>query len=88
MSLGIPAHPTPFNVAMGIIFIYQVTGPTTIASAGIPYFSLSLSLNVILTLMIVVRLTLHVGRSDCHRGNGKWWIVQGHRHHFRRVLSN
>ena len=48
-----------FNVAMGIIFVYQVTGPTTIASAGIPYFSLSLSLNVILTLMIVVRLTLH-----------------------------
>ena len=60
MSLGIPAHPTPFNVAMVIIFVYQVTGPTTIASAGIPYFSLSLSLNVILTLMIVVRLTLHV----------------------------
>ena len=61
MSLGIPAHPTPFNVAMGIIFVYRaLTGPTTIASAGIPYFSLSLSLNVILTLMIVVRLTLHV----------------------------
>ena len=60
MSLGIPAHPTHFDVAMGIIFIYQAMGPTTIAWAGIPYFSFSFSPNVIFTLMIVVRLTLHV----------------------------
>ena len=48
------------NIAMGIIFVYQATGPTTIAWAAIPYSSPSLSLNILLTLMIVTRLTLHV----------------------------
>ena len=47
------------NVVMGIIFVYQATGPTTNPWAAIPYFSISLSLNVLLTLMIVIRLTLH-----------------------------
>ena len=46
------------NIAMGIIFVYQATGPTTIAWAAIPYSSPSL--NILLTLMIVIRLTLHV----------------------------
>ena len=45
---------------MGIVLTYQATQLTTFEWAGIPYFSLSLSLNIILTLMIVVRLTLHV----------------------------
>ena len=44
---------------MGIILTYQSTQLTSFEWAGIPYFSISLSLNVILTLMIVVRLILH-----------------------------
>ena len=51
--------PNATNIAMGIIFVYQAAGPTTIAWSAIPYFSVSLSLNVLLTLMIVIRLILH-----------------------------
>ena len=51
--------PNATNIAMGIIFVYQAAGPTTIAWSAIPYFSISLSLNVLLTLMIVIRLILH-----------------------------
>ena len=44
---------------MGIVFFYQgpqVDGPLW---STLPYFLISLSLNILLTLMIVVRLTLH-----------------------------
>ena len=49
---------------MGIVFIHQLSRPTGVlclvsANVGIPYFSISLSLNVLLTLMIAVRLILH-----------------------------
>ena len=51
--------------AMGIMFIYHTSQPgckaciiDTIA-IGTPYFSISVSLNVLLTLMIVTRLVLH-----------------------------
>jgi len=50
---------------MGVMFIYQTSQPnssiwTTIAiNFGIPYFSISISLNILLTLMIVTRLVLH-----------------------------
>ena len=44
---------------MGIMLTYQSAELTGFEWAGIPYFSISLSLNIILTLMIVVRLTLH-----------------------------
>ena len=47
------------GTAMGIILIYQTTTPITSTWFGLPYLSISLSLNVILTLMIVVRLILH-----------------------------
>jgi len=53
------------SVAMGITFIYQTSQPdASIWSSdaidfGIPYFSISLGLNMILTLMIVTRLVLH-----------------------------
>ena len=48
------------NVAMGIVFVYQsaqVDGAYW--QSALLYFSISLSLNILLTLMIVVRLILH-----------------------------
>ena len=48
------------NIAVGIACIYQYSVTNITASLNIPYFSLSLALNVILTLMIVIRLLLHV----------------------------
>lgn len=54
------------NAAMGIVLIYyQVAQPDCrswgngTVDIGLPYFSISVALNVILTLMIVVRLVLH-----------------------------
>lgn len=53
------------SVAMGIMFIYQTSQPdssiwsSVAISFGIPYFSISLSLNITLTLLIVTRLVLH-----------------------------
>ena len=45
---------------MGIIFVYQATQPSSSSgSVTIPYFSISLSLNILLTVMIIIRLTLH-----------------------------
>lgn len=53
------------DTAMGIMFIYQTSQPnSSIWSSvaidfGLPYFSISLSLNILLTLVIVSRLILH-----------------------------
>ena len=54
------------DTAMGIIFIYQSSQPNTLATSsapiinfGAPFLSISLSLNVLLTLMIVARLIWH-----------------------------
>ena len=51
---------------MGVMFIYyQITQPdtgywsTVALNFNFPYFSISLSLNVLLTSMIVIRLVLH-----------------------------
>ena len=50
---------------MGVMFIYQTSQPNSsiwnsiAINFGLPYFSISISLNVLLTLMIVVRLALH-----------------------------
>ena len=50
---------------MGVTFIYQTSQPdnsvwsTTAVNFGLPYFSISIALNILLTLMIVVRLVLH-----------------------------
>ena len=48
------------NIAMGIVLNYQSADPSLETSpwAGIPYYTISLSLNVILTLMIITRLIL------------------------------
>lgn len=55
------------SVATGIVFVHQITR-TNVQNAlalniGIPYFSVSISLNVILTLMIITRLILHSRKS-------------------------
>ena len=52
------------DIGMGIMFIYRTSQPTSISDSlasntGIPYFSISISLNILLTLMIVGRLVLH-----------------------------
>ena len=47
------------NVAMGTILTYQSVVPPAGLWSAIPYFSISLSLNVLLTLMIIIRLILH-----------------------------
>ena len=47
------------NTATGIMLIYQSTQLTSNISSGLPYFSISLSLNVLLTLMIATRLILY-----------------------------
>ena len=50
------------NTVMGIALAYQSTkGGLTYTTmwAGFPYYSISLSLNILLTLMIVVRLILY-----------------------------
>jgi len=50
---------------MGITFVYQTSQPnssfwnSTAIDFGIPYFSISLSLNILLTFLIVTRLILH-----------------------------
>ena len=49
---------------MGIFFIYKTSQPSSLSeglasSFGVPYFSISISLNILLTLMIVGRLIRH-----------------------------
>jgi hypothetical protein len=53
------------DIAMGIVFIYQTSQPdssiwnSVAINFGLPYFSISIALNILLTLMIVTRLVLH-----------------------------
>ena len=47
------------STAMGIVVVYQNAQLSGSIWAVLPYFSISLSLNVLLTLMIVIRLILH-----------------------------
>ncbi|KAF9465120.1 hypothetical protein BDZ94DRAFT_1296643 [Collybia nuda] len=53
------------SISMGIMTIYQSSRPnsdlwtTVTVNFGLPYFSISSALNILLTLMIVVRLSLH-----------------------------
>jgi len=52
------------SVGMGILFIYQTSQPSSILNSlgsrtGIPYFSISISLNILLTLLIVIQLITH-----------------------------
>ena len=70
-SVALWAHVT--NVGVGIAFIYQVSQRTYFAKSfaadvGIPYFSTSAALNVLLTLMIAVRLILHSRKTQSAMG--------------------
>ena len=61
------------NLGMGIVFIHQTSqlggsSDSLAISTGVPYFSISISLNVLLTLMIVTRLVLH--RRNIQRALG------------------
>ena len=56
------------NIAMGSMFIYQGAVTSTTDWSAIPYYSITLSLNVILTLMIVVRLVLHTRNTRAALG--------------------
>ena len=63
-TTALGANPT--GTAMGIAFIWQIartfsinSNSVTIANFGTPYYAISISLNVLLTLMIVARLILH-----------------------------
>jgi hypothetical protein len=52
------------DAAMGLMFIYQTSRPDGVwysmqSNVGLPYFSISVSLNVILTVLIAARLILH-----------------------------
>ena len=47
------------NIATGIMGVYQTMQLISSDSAIIPYFTISVSLNILLTLMIVVRLILY-----------------------------
>ena len=63
---------------MGTLLIYQGSQPessiwTPIAiNFGLPYFSISVSLNILLTLMIVTRLLLHCRNVHAALGNPDW----------------
>ena len=54
------------DIAIGVVYIWQISqtvsinsNSVTIANFGTPYYSISISLNVLLTLMIVTRLIFH-----------------------------
>ena len=57
---------------MGIMLLYQTAESTGGVWLGLPYFSISLSLDVLLTLMIVIRLILHA--RDTRASMGKTGI--------------
>ena len=47
------------SAATGVLFIYKGTQLSGSARFALPYLSISLSLNILLTLMIITRLILH-----------------------------
>ena len=53
---------------MGITFIYQGTVGYVLGWATLPCLSISLSLNVLLTFMIVVRIALHTKNTRAALG--------------------
>ena len=53
---------------MGTMFIYQNVSDYANEWTALPYYSISLSLNVILTLMIVIRIALHTRNTRTAMG--------------------
>ena len=58
------------DVAMGIMLVYVNSELAVNTWAGLAYLSISFSLNVLLTLMIVIRLILHARNSRAAAGIG------------------
>lgn len=64
------------TVGMGIWFMYQTAHPTSIyshavgANIGVPYFSISISLNILLTILVIVRLVMRRGNIRNAMGGG------------------
>jgi hypothetical protein len=63
------------DVAMAILFLYERLWRDNLSGSEIPYYSISLSVNILLTLMIIGRLVLHnrnirkaIGASSGHGG--------------------
>ena len=48
------------DIVMGAALTYQTAELADRAKFGLPYYLISLSLNILLTLMIVIRLALHI----------------------------
>ena len=59
---------------MGVTFLYQTSQPDSsiwnvvVIDFGLPYFSISIGLNILLTLMTVVRLILHARNTRAAMG--------------------
>ena len=53
---------------MGIVLVYQTATAYTIPWSALSYYSISLSLNILLTLMIVIRLVLHARNTHTAMG--------------------
>ena len=53
---------------MGMAYMYQDLRVTNTVWSALPYYSVSLSLNILLTLMIVVRLILHARNTRAALG--------------------
>ena len=59
---------------MGIILLYQASQPdkdlwnTVAVNFGLPYFSISIAFNILLTLMIIIRLVLHSRKVNMAMG--------------------
>ena len=47
------------DIAMGIVLVYQNAEVDGGVWSGLPYYSISISLDILLTLMIITRLILH-----------------------------
>ena len=75
------------DIVMGAALTYQTAELADRAKFGLPYYLISLSLNILLTLMIVIRLALHIRNTRTALG-GNWnrRIVQGRHRHVHRVL--
>ena len=59
-------------IALGIVYIYQgVTTYTKVEQAALPYYSILLSLNILATSMIVIRLILHARNTRNALGMSK-----------------
>ena len=70
MDLGARLQTNIDNIALGTAFVYYDAKLINPAWSGLSYLSISFSLNVILTLMIVIRLILHTRRIRTTMGKG------------------